>query len=52
MLKSFTASSVSLTDVLRVRQQTLEYEYKKVEAITDLNIAKALLIRLMAGLEN
>lgn len=48
MLKSFTVSAVSLTDVLRVRQQTLDYELKQVEAITDLNTAKALLIRLMA----
>ena len=48
MLKSFSASSVSLTDVLRVRQQTLDYELKQVEAITDLNTAKAWLNRLMA----
>ncbi len=52
LLKSFSASVVSLTDVLRVRQQTLEYELKQVEAITDLNTAKALLIRLMANSEN
>jgi outer membrane protein TolC len=52
MLKSFAASTVTLTDVLRVRQQTLDYELKQVEAITDLNTAKALLIRLMAVLEN
>ncbi len=48
MLKSFTASTVTLTDVLRVRQQALDYELKQVEAITDLNTAKALLVRLMA----
>lgn len=52
MLKSFAVSSVTLTDVLRVRQQTLDYEYKQVEAITDLNTAKALLVRLMAIPEN
>lgn len=52
MLKSFAASIVTLTDVLRVRQQTLDYELKQVEAITDLNTAKALLIRLMAVRED
>ncbi len=48
MLKSFSASAVSLTDVLRVRQQTLDYELKQAEAFTDLNTARALLVRLMA----
>lgn len=52
MMKSFSASSVSLTDVLRVRQQTLDYELKQVEAITDLNIATAWLNRLMATAKN
>jgi outer membrane protein TolC len=52
MLKSFASSAVSLTDVLRVMQQTLDYEYKQVEAITDLNTAKALIVRLMAKAEN
>lgn len=46
MLKSFTTSSASLTDVLRVRQQTLDYELKKVEAIADLNTSMAWLRRL------
>jgi outer membrane protein TolC len=52
MLKSFSASTVSLTDVLRVRQQTLDYELKQVEAITDLNTATAWLYRLMATTKN
>ncbi|MFZ2338409.1 MAG: TolC family protein [Bacteroidales bacterium] len=51
MLKSFSASAVALTDVLRVRQQTLDYELKQVEAITDLNTAAAWLNRLMASYE-
>jgi outer membrane protein TolC len=46
MLKSFTVSSAGLTDVLRVRQQTLDYDLKQVEAIADLNIAVAWLKRL------
>jgi outer membrane protein TolC len=46
MLKSFSASSSSLTDVLRIRQQTLDYELKQVEAIADFNTAIAWLQRL------
>jgi outer membrane protein TolC len=46
MLKSFSVSSSTLTDVLRVRQQTLDYELKQVEAIADLNTAIAWLRRL------
>jgi hypothetical protein len=46
MLKSFSTSSSGLTDVLRVRQQTLDYELKQVEAIADLNISIAWLRRL------
>lgn len=52
MLKSFSTSSASLTDVLRVRQQTLDYEIKQIKAITDLNTAKAWLNRLMANSKN
>jgi len=52
MMKSFSASSVSLTDVLRIRQQTLDYVLKQVEAITDLNTARAWLNRLMATKKN
>jgi outer membrane protein TolC len=46
MLKSFSASTSGLTDVLRVRQQTLDYELKQVEAVADFNIAIAWLKRL------
>jgi outer membrane protein TolC len=46
MIKSFSTSSYGLTDVLRVRQQTLDYEFKKVEAITDYNTSVAWLKRL------
>ena len=48
ILKSFSTSSSGLTDVLRVRQQTLDYELKQVEAVADLNTAIAWLKRLMA----
>ena len=46
MLKSFSTSSSGLTDVLRVRQQTLDYELKQVEAVADFNTAIAWLKRL------
>lgn len=48
MLKSFSVSGSALTDVLRVRQQTLDYELKQIEAVADLNTAIAWLKRLMA----
>jgi outer membrane protein TolC len=48
MLKSFSTSSSGLTDVLRIRQQTLDYELKHVEAVADFNTAIAWLKRLMA----
>jgi outer membrane protein TolC len=47
-LRSFSTSSTGLTDVLRVRQQSLDFEFKKVEALADLNTAIAWLKRLMA----
>jgi outer membrane protein TolC len=49
MVKSFSASSTGLTDVLRVRQQMLDYELRQVEAVTDYNTAIAWLNRLMAN---
>jgi outer membrane protein TolC len=48
ILKSFSASTSGLTDVLRVHQQTLDYELKEVEAVADFNTAVAWLNRLMA----
>lgn len=45
-IKGFAASSFSLTDLLRVRQQTFDYELKQAEAIADMEIAKAWLRRL------
>lgn len=48
ILKSFSASLSGLTDVLRIRQQMLDYELKQVEAVADFNTAVAWLKRLMA----
>lgn len=48
MIKDFASSSSTLTDLLRVRRQALDYELKQTEARADLNTASALLKRLMA----
>ena len=48
MLKSFSASGSSLTDILRVQQQTLDYELKQVEAVAEYNTSIAWLERLVA----
>jgi outer membrane protein TolC len=48
MFKSFATSGTSLTDILRVRQQRLDYEYKQIDAIADYNTSIAWLKRLMA----
>jgi outer membrane protein TolC len=49
LIKGFSASSSSLTDLLRVSQQSLDYEFKQAEAMADLNTATALMRRLMAS---
>jgi outer membrane protein TolC len=49
MIKSFSASGSGLIDILRIRQQMLDYEFKKVEALVDYNTAIAWLKRLMAN---
>ena len=48
ILKGFSASTSGLTDVLRVRQQTLDYELRHIEAVADFNTAIAWLKKLMA----
>jgi len=48
LLKSFSSSGAGLTDLLRIRQQTLDYETKQIEAISDNNTAIAWIKRLMA----
>jgi outer membrane protein TolC len=48
MLKGYSVSASGLTDVLRIRQQTLDYELRQVEAVADFNTAVAWLKRLMA----
>jgi outer membrane protein TolC len=48
MMKSFSSSGAGLTDILRVRQQTLDYGLKQLDALADFNTAIAKLNRLMA----
>ena len=45
-LKSFSSGS-NLSDILRIRQQLLDYELKQVVAVTDYNKAKAWIKRLI-----
>jgi outer membrane protein TolC len=49
MIKSFSTSGSSLNDILQIRQQTLDYEFKQIEALVDYNTAIAWLKRLMAN---
>lgn len=47
-IKSFSASASGLTDILLIRQQLLDYQFKQIEAVIDNNTAIAWLKRLMA----
>ena len=46
LVKSFATSGSSLTDILRVRQQLLDYENKKIDAVADNNISVAWIKKL------
>jgi outer membrane protein TolC len=50
-IKSYSASVTDLADVLRIRQQTLDYELKQIEALVDHNTSIAWLNRLMASIQ-
>lgn len=52
MVKRFSVSDVILSDILRVREQQLDYEFKQVEAVADYNTAIAWIRRLMANSPN
>ncbi len=47
-IKSFSASGAGLSDILRIRQQLIDYELKQVEAQTDFKKAIAWIKRLKA----
>ena len=51
MLQKFAVSGADMSSLLRVQQQTLDYEVKKAEAVADFNTALAWLQRLMALLQ-
>lgn len=46
IIKSFATSGTGLNEVLRSRQQMLDYGFKEIEAVVDLNTSIALLNRL------
>jgi outer membrane protein TolC len=49
MHKGFSAGTSDLTDVLRIRQQMLDYDLNRTEAAADINTSVAWLKRLMAS---
>jgi outer membrane protein TolC len=48
MMKGYSSGGTDLTDLLRIRQQTFDYELQQVQAVADFNTAIAKLKRLMA----
>lgn len=48
MMKGYSSGGTDLTDLLRIRQQTFDYELQQVQAVADFNTAVAKLKRLMA----
>ncbi len=48
LIKDFSVSGAGLIDILRVRQQNLDYELKQFEAVTDYNKSIAAIERLTA----
>ncbi len=46
-IKTFSSSASGLTDILRIRQQLLDYELKQVEAVVEFNKAEAWVKRLV-----
>jgi len=48
MLREFAASSVSLTDVLQVQRELLNYSLKQVESVVEYNTAVAEFEKIIA----
>ena len=46
-IKTFSSSGTGLSDILRIRQQLLDYELKQVEAVVEYNKAEALIKKLI-----
>lgn len=51
MTGSYSGADLQLTDLLRVRQQLIDYELLQIKAITDLNTAIAWLNRLSGKMQ-
>jgi outer membrane protein TolC len=51
MIRSFSATGAGLTDILRVRQQNIDYDLKLVQALTDYNSSIAYIKRLMSTMD-
>ena len=47
-LKSYSTAGANLSDILRLRQQMLDYEFKRIEALADYHTSLAWLKRLCA----
>ena len=47
-IKTFSSSASGLSDILRIRQQLLDYELKQVEAVVEYNKAVSLIRRLVS----
>jgi outer membrane protein TolC len=45
-IKTFSSSASGLSDILRIRQQLLDYELKQVEAVVEYNKAEALIKKI------
>lgn len=52
LVQSFSASGAGLTDLLRMRQQALDYGLKQSNAVADYNTSVARLQKLMAASDN
>jgi len=46
-IKTFSSSVSGLSDILRIRQQLLDYELKQVEAVVEYNKVEALIKKLI-----
>jgi outer membrane protein TolC len=46
-IKTFSSSASGLSDILRIRQQLLDYELKQVEAVVEYNKAEVLIKKLI-----
>ncbi|MFA6126938.1 MAG: TolC family protein [Bacteroidales bacterium] len=48
LTRSFSASGADFEEILRMQQQLLDYEFKKIEAVVDRNVAIATLVSIIS----